>query len=152
MTDEPGTEALSLSSDCDDDRTGYEALALSHSGDETSCEALALSHSGDETSCEALALSTIRDLLRSSVAPPALPAVLTASGTGRERSPFDSTRTARWSVGSMSLLPPQPPAVLADAALLSPRAPGVVGGSAVSSRHEAARGGRAPDHSARQWD
>jgi hypothetical protein len=71
------------------------------------------------------------------------PAVLAGSGTGAAASPFDSARTARGSVGAVSLVPPQPLAVLATlraSALARLETPG---GRQVSGRHEVARSGPA---------
>jgi hypothetical protein len=68
------------------------------------------------------------------------PAVLAGSGTGAAASPFESARTAGPSVGGVSLVPPQPPAVLAAlrASALARLDP--PGGRQVSGRHEVARG------------
>ena len=96
-----------------DERKTTEALVLSHDwfrGDD---------YSDDTTTYEALALSTVRDSLRSSVA--SLPAVLTSSGTGRERSPFDSAKA--WSV-TARYAPALPQVARHSRASRSARAPG----------------------------
>jgi hypothetical protein len=80
----------------------------------------------------------LRRRLRSSLAP--LAAVLAGPGPRRAASPFESTRTACGSVGTVGLVPPQPLAVLAALRASALARTGASGGRQVSGRHEVARG------------
>jgi hypothetical protein len=71
-------------------------VVLSHGGDDSGPLALSLDCRDCRDNYEALALSTVRDLLRAL----AVLACLRRPGRVEERSPFDSARTARRSVGS----------------------------------------------------
>jgi hypothetical protein len=73
----------------------HDALAVSDARTATTPDALAVSDARNATTTthDALALSTVRGSLRSSLAP--LVAVLTSPGPDRERSPFESARTAQ---------------------------------------------------------